>query len=44
MAKSMEVFRDLNLRGSLARRSDLRQALIAAANDPWCCMISMFDT
>lgn len=35
MAKSMEVFRDLHLRGSLARRSDLRQALIAAAEDPW---------
>jgi hypothetical protein len=36
MAKSMEVFRDLYLRGSLARRSDLRQALITAAEDPWC--------
>jgi hypothetical protein len=35
MAKSIEVFRDLNLRGSLARRSDLRQALITAAKDPW---------
>jgi hypothetical protein len=35
MAKSIEVFRDLNLRGSLARRPDLRQALITAAKDPW---------
>lgn len=35
MGESMEVFRDLYLRGSLARRSDLRQALIAAAKDPW---------
>ena len=35
MAKSMEVLRDLYLRGSPAGRSDLRRALIAAAEDPW---------
>jgi hypothetical protein len=35
MAGSVEVFRDLYLRGPVARRSDLRQALIAAAEDPW---------
>lgn len=35
MPKSVEVFRDLFLRGPLARRSDLRDALIAAAQDPW---------
>lgn len=35
MAESVEVFRDLYLRGPIARRSDLRQALIAAADDPW---------
>ncbi|MCA3323791.1 MAG: hypothetical protein INF69_08780 [Roseomonas sp.] len=35
MPKSIEVFRDLNLRGPLARRPDLRHALIAAAQDPW---------
>jgi hypothetical protein len=35
MAESVEVFRDLYLRGPVARRSDLRQALIAAAEDPW---------
>ena len=35
MSKSIEVFRDLDLRGSLARRPDLRNALIVAAQDPW---------
>src|SRR5437868_15017843 len=35
MAESVEVFRDLYLRGPIARRSDLRLALIAAAEDPW---------
>ncbi|HVJ52265.1 MAG TPA: hypothetical protein VM689_07375 [Aliidongia sp.] len=35
MAESIEVFRDLYLRGPVARRSDLRQALVAAAVDPW---------
>lgn len=35
MANSIEVFRDLSLRGSPAKRSDLRKALIAAAEDPW---------
>jgi hypothetical protein len=35
MPKSVEVFRDLYLRGPLARRADLRHALIAAAQDPW---------
>ena len=32
---SVEVFRDLYLRGPITRRSDLSQALIAAAKDPW---------
>jgi len=35
MAESVEVFQDLYLRGSLAEGSKLRQALIAAAEDPW---------
>jgi hypothetical protein len=35
MAESIVVFRDLYLRGPIARRSGLRQALIAAAEDPW---------
>lgn len=35
MNESVEVFRDLYLRGSIARRTDLRQALIEAAKYPW---------
>lgn len=35
MAKSIEVFRDLYLRGPIAQRPDLSQALIEAADDPW---------
>ncbi len=35
MAKSIEVFRDLYLRGQIARRPELSQALIKAARGPW---------
>lgn len=35
MAEEIEVFQDLNLRGPIARRPELRQALIAAAANPW---------
>lgn len=35
MAGSIEVFRDLYMRGSFAKRADLARALIAAAEDPW---------
>jgi hypothetical protein len=35
MADEMEVFRDLNLRGPVERRPELRAALIAAAVAPW---------
>ena len=35
MAEAIEMFRDLNLRGPVARRPALREALIGAAVDPW---------
>ncbi len=41
---SIEVFRDLYLRGSLVRRPGLRTALIAAAADPWCYDKDRVDT
>lgn len=35
MSKSLEVFRDLYLRGPREKRGDLRDALISAANGRW---------
>lgn len=35
MTDKLEVFQDMNIRGPIAKRSKLREALITAAIDPW---------
>lgn len=35
MTGKLEVFQDMAIRGPIAKRRELREALIAAAVDPW---------